>query len=66
MSKYIKKHRAWQSYANAMLDKGKQPIKFKDYNKSNTRTSSIKSQLKAAGINWDKDKPTAKLKRKKK
>lgn len=69
--KNIEKHRAWQKYANKELDKGRQPTKYKDYETSSSYFRGIKSQttesrMKAAGIDWDKDKPSAKLTRKKK
>jgi len=72
--KYINRHRKWQAYATKELAHGRKPIKFKDYVaealepvyfKGITRPT-IEAQLKAAGVDWKKDKPTAKFKRKKK
>lgn len=65
---YIERHKAWQQYAKQELAKGRQPVKFKDWkpqNKKgkNARTKQVESGLKAAGIDWDSDKPTSRLKR---
>lgn len=66
----IKRHKDWQRYANKELDKRKAPIKFKDYTEEPVyygkfSKPTAESQLKAAGIDWNKDKPTARLTRKK-
>jgi len=68
--KYIERHKKYQKYANKELDAGRKPIKFKDYGIEDTYFKGMskqtpESRLKAAGINWEKDKPSAKLKRKK-
>jgi len=65
-SDYIKRHKSWQKYAKKELAAGRKPIKFKDWKPSDTtRTKDVKSQLKRAGIDWKKDKPSARLKRSK-
>ena len=66
-----KKHETWQKYAKAELNAGRKPIKFKDYKAKTsyfgkTANPTTESRLKAAGIDWEKDKPSARLKRKKK
>lgn len=74
VKKYIKRHKDWQSYAKMMLKQGKKPTKFKDYKEpkkeavyfKHIKRKSPETRLKEAGIDWDRDKPTAKLKRKKK
>lgn len=65
---YIKKHKAWTAYANKELDAGRKPIKFKDYKTESVYYKGItkptyESQMKAAGVDWSKDRPTARLKR---
>lgn len=67
----LKRHRVWQKYADKELAAGRRPTKFKDYKLEETylrgvNRQSIESQLKAAGIDWEKDKPSARLQRSKK
>jgi hypothetical protein len=63
-SDYIKKHLSWQKYAKKELAAGRKPTKFKDWG-GNKRTKDVKSGLAAASIDWEKDKPSARLKRSK-
>ena len=68
---HIKKHKSWQNYANKQIKAGKKPIPFKDYEEAPVYYGKIsqptyESRLRAAGIDWKKDKPSARLKRSKK
>lgn len=68
---YIRRHESWQKHAKERLAKGRQPAKFKDWQVEPTYIQAMtqqtpKSQLKAAGIDWEKDKPSKRLSRKKK
>ena len=75
---YIKRHRSWQKYAKKELAAGRKPTPFKkwrtDLKKENRESvyfkgikrESYQSRLKRAGIDWEKDKPSARLKRSKK
>ena len=68
---HIKKHKAWQKHAKTEMAAGRKPIKFKDYEAKTVYYGTVasgtaESRLRAAGIDWKKDKPSARLKRKKK
>lgn len=70
MSDYLDRHLSWQKYAEKEINAGRQPTKFKDWKVSPVYFRGIvkqtdKSRLKAAGIDWEKDKPSARLKRSK-
>ena len=77
-SDYIKRHKSWQKYAKKELSLGRKPRPFKNWKpelkKKKTESvyfrgikkESYESRLKRAGIDWEKDKPSARLKRSKK
>jgi hypothetical protein len=70
MSEYIDRHLSWQKYANKEIKAGRKPTKFEDWKVSPVYFKGIseqtyESQLKRAGIDWEKDKPSARLKRSK-
>ena len=69
--KYKERHKSWQKYADKELKAGRRPTKFKDYKLQDVYMRGItsqtpESQLKAAGIDWEKEKPSARLTRSKK
>ena len=71
MSDYIDHHLSWQKYAKKELAAGRRPTKFKDWKVSPVYFRGVskqtpESRLKAAGIDWEKDRPSARLKRSKK
>jgi len=78
---YIERHKSWQKYAKEELKKGKKPIPFKHWRtdlKKKPKKSmesvyfrgikkpTVESQLSKAGVNWEKDKPSARYKRSRK
>lgn len=65
---YIARHKAYQKYAEDEMKAGRRPMKMKNFKLESVYMKNIKkptyeSQLKAAGIDWEKDKPSARLKR---
>jgi len=66
--RYIRRHKKYQEYANKELSKGKKPIKFKDFNLDDIyyghSKMSVESQLKSAGVDWSKNAPSKRMKRK--
>ena len=79
---YIERHRSWQKYANKEIDAGRKPLAFKRWRTDlkskpkSKKTSNVyfkgikrettESGLKRSGLDWEKDKPSARLKRSKK
>jgi hypothetical protein len=67
----LQRHRTWQKYAEREIAAGRKPVKFKDYQLESTYFRGVskqtaESRMKAAGIDWEKDKPSARLQRSKK
>jgi hypothetical protein len=68
--KYIQRHKAFQKYAEKEMNAGRRPMKFKDFKIEDVyfrgaSRPTYESQMKAAGIDWEKEKPSARLKRSK-
>jgi hypothetical protein len=66
----LQRHRSWQKHAEKELAAGRKPVKFKDWELESVYFKGMakqtpESRLKAAGVDWEKDKPSARMRGKK-